>query len=352
MTNYYDIKNDFSLYPEAWCYLIWSKRGPGKTYSTLRYMVENNKTFVFLKRTIEDVKLLCTNGARKGVEFDISPFIPLNRDFGWNIQPVYIIKGIAGFYKCDDEGKPVGRPIGYCTALSASKDIKGFDMSEADYLTFDEFIPKKHERISRNEGEALLDIYMTIRRDRILRGRDDLKLICLANATSVNNPTFQVLDVVDLAVNMDIKNQEYLWLEDRRILMHRIPPIYGAEEKESGIEIAMKGTDWAEMAFGGHFAFDDFSSVRRQRMKGYQPLCSYEWKKKTVYIYCKDGWYYASRSPANVKYHYNLNRENEQKKFYYDFVSDLQDETIEDRFTFEDFTMYDLIMNYRKIFEL
>lgn len=349
---YYDIKYDLPLHPDAWCYLIWSKRGPGKTYSTLRYMVENNRTFVFLKRNIDDVKLLCANGVRKGVEFDISPFIPLNRDFGWNIRPVYIMKGIAGFYKCDENNNPKGHPIGYCTALSASKDIKGFDMSEADYLIFDEFIPKKHERISRNEGEALLDIYMTIRRDRILRGRDDLILICLANATSVNNPTFKILDVVDIAVNMDIMNKEYEYLEDRKIFMHYIPPIYGAEEKESGIELAMKGTDWAEMAFGGHFAFDDFTSVRHQRMKGYAPVCSYEYKKKNVYIYQKDGYYYATKAKGNMPYHYNLARENEQKKFWYDFVSDLRDETIEDRFVFEDFSMYDLIMNYTKIFDI
>ena len=33
---YYDIRNDLKRFPDAWCYLIWSSRGPGKTYSTLR----------------------------------------------------------------------------------------------------------------------------------------------------------------------------------------------------------------------------------------------------------------------------------------------------------------------------
>ncbi len=353
MSNYYDIKDDLQEYPEAWCYLIWSKRGPGKTYSTLRYMVEHGCKFVFLKRTIEDIKMLCATGSRKGIDFDISPFVPLNRDFGWNIHPVHILKGIAGFYRFDDEGKPAGDPLGYCAALSAAKDIKGFDMSEADYLIFDEFIPKKHERLNRNEGEQMLDIYMTIRRDRLLRGRSELKLICLANATSVSNPVFITLDVVDQAVSMDVRNEEYNFIQDRRILMHNLPSDkYTVETERSGIELAMSGTEWAEMAFGGHFAYDDFSSVRHQRMKGYSPLCSYTYKQKTVYIYCKDGYYYASRSPAKVKYQYNLSRENEQKKFWYDFVSDLRDETIEDRFVFEDFTMYDLIVNYRKIFDL
>lgn len=352
MKQYYDIRDDFAACPSAWCYLIWSKRGPGKTYSTLRYEIEEKQKFLFMKRTIEDIKMLCAEGTRKGVSFDVSPFVPLNRDFGWDIKPVQIVKGIAGFYHCNEEGKPSGAPVGYAAALSAAKDIKGFDMSEVEDMIFDEFIPKKGERINRSEGEQLLDIYMTIRRDRVIRGRKDLRLICLANATSVNNPTFTVLDVVDTAVDMDVTGTETVYQEERGIFLHCINNQYAAEAEKSGIELAMAGTEWAEMAFGGHFGFDDFTAVRKKNLKGYRPLCSYEYKKKTVYIYEKDGYYYATRSRAKVQNHYNLARENEQKKFYYDFVLDLRDEVIEDRFIFENYTMYDLIVNYKKIFTL
>lgn len=347
---YYDIRDDLRAYPDAWCYLIWSKRGPGKTYSTLRYMIEEVKKFMFLKRTIEDVKMLCATGKGKGIQFDVSPFVPLNRDFGWDIKPVQIVKGIAGFYHCNEEGTPCGPPIGYCAALSAAKDIKGFDMSEVEFFIFDEFIQKKHERLNRGEGEQLLDLYMTLRRDRVIRGRDDLKLICLANATSVNNPTFGVLDVIDDAVHMDVTDTEYNYIEDRGILMHKIPPIVLQEEQKSGIEKAMEGTAWADMAFGGHFSFDDFTSVQHRRLKGYQPIFAYSYKKKNTYVYEKDGYYYFCRAAARVTKMYNLDRENEQKKLYYDYIIDLRDLTIEDRVTFSEFTMYDLVMNYRKIF--
>ena len=47
---YYDIRDDLAAYPLAWCYLIWSKRGPGKTYSTLRMCIEDNKIFAFMKK--------------------------------------------------------------------------------------------------------------------------------------------------------------------------------------------------------------------------------------------------------------------------------------------------------------
>ena len=349
---YYDIRDDLRKFPNMWCYLIWSKRGPGKTYSTLRKCIEDKEKFVFLKRTIVDVDMLCASGTRKDIEFDISPFVPLNRDFGWDIKPVKIIKGIAGFYHCSEEGKPAGSPVGYACALSAAKDIKGFDLSECDYLIFDEFIPKRHERLNRNEGDQLMDIYMTVSRDRVQRGRGELTLICLANATSINNPVFNVLDVMDIAAEMDLKNEEYHLQNWRRILLHKIPSIEVPEEEKTGIELAMTGTAWAEMAFGGHFAYDDFTAVSHQRLKGYHPVCSYTYKKETVYIYEKDGKYYATNAKATGVTNYNLARENQQKKFFYDYVVKLRDEAIEDNFIFQKYSMYDLIVNYKKIFEL
>ena len=350
---YYDIRDDLKKYPDAWCYLVTSKRGPGKTYSTLRYMKEEDEKFIFLKRTMKDVDLICMNGKKKGVEYSTSPYKPLNRDFGWNIGTVKIQEGFGAFYEQYEDGQAHGAPLGYIYALSAAKDIKGFDLSECGFMVFDEFIPKKTERISRSEGEQLLDIYMTVRRDRVQRGLPDLKLICLANAVNANNPTFNILDVTDIAVQMDITGQEYAYLEERGILIHRIPSDeYNVEEQKSGIEKAMEGTEWAEMAFGGHFAYDDFTSVGHTRMKGYRPICAYEYKRKHTYVYEKDGYYYFSTAKSGTKLIYHLNRENEQKKFWFDFVFRFREETIADHVKYEKYTDYDLIVNYRKIFDI
>lgn len=350
---YYDIRDDFQKFPNAWCYLCWSARSDGKTYSTLRYMIENKKKFVFIKRTIEDVNMLCSNAKNENAEFDVSPFKPLNRDFGWNYKPVKINKGLAGFYNCDESDKPFGSPAGYVVALSIATDVKGFDMSEVDYVIFDEFIPSQYARVKRTEGKALLDIYMTIKRDRKKRGRGELKLICIANATMVNNPTFMVFEVVDTAARMDLTSTEYHY-DERRIMMHFIPGVDLEEipdEELDGIEIAMKGTEWAEMSFGGHFAYDDFTAVKHVRLKGYQPLTAVRYNRKEYYIYIKDGYYYMCRSKAKVEI-YDLARENEQKRFFYDYVSRLREATVEDRMSFSDYSLYDLIVNYKNIFKI
>lgn len=234
---YYDIRDDIKLYPDAWCYLVWSKRGPGKTYSTLRMCIEDERKFVFMKRTIEDVNLMCARmeASDDPNDNDLSPFSPLNRDFNWEIYPFIISpKGLAAFYRgvVDDNGKlkPTGKLLGWIVACSSVTKFKGFSMSDADFLIFDEFIPKPWERINKKEGDSVLDMYETISRDRIKRGRPELKLICLANATSLNNPMFNTLEVTDIAAEMDITDMEYRYLDDGTML-HKIPGDFDETEE-------------------------------------------------------------------------------------------------------------------------
>lgn len=57
-------------------------------------------------------------------------------------------------------------------------------------------------------------------------------------------------------------------------------------------------------------------------------------------------------TPARCQYDYNLDRENEQKKFWCDFVVDLREACVNEQFKFEKYSMYDLLMNYRKFFDV
>ena len=58
----------------------------GKTYSSLWWSYSNNIPIIYMKRTNDDVDLLCTGGDNPDLQADLDPFVPLNRDFGWNIQ--------------------------------------------------------------------------------------------------------------------------------------------------------------------------------------------------------------------------------------------------------------------------
>ena len=185
--SYYHFKKDVEEYPEASTFVVWSRRGPGKTYSFLRYMIDNEFFFIYIKRTNDDIQLLCTGTKDPDDEMETDPFVPLCRDFGWNIQPKLIDTGMAGFYECDDEDKPFGKPLGLAVSLNRVSKIKGMDMSKASWICFDEFVPQATEVVKRKEGDSYLNFIMTVFRDKAKRGQT-LKLALFANSEEISVP--------------------------------------------------------------------------------------------------------------------------------------------------------------------
>lgn len=350
---YYHVGKDLEDYPDAWLIVVWSPRGPGKTYSALWYREWNNIPIVYMKRTIDDVKLLCDGDGKD--EFDKSPYKPINRDKGTNIHARYIEKGIGGFYRCDPEGEPAGPPCSYIAALNAIKSIKGFDMSECQWMLLDEFIPQTGEIVRHAEGAMLLDVYMTIARDREKRGLPPLKLILFANAEQISTPITNELEIVDDMADLAASGKSHMYLEERGILLHHITreEIPLRDSEKSGIYKAMKHTAWGRKALEGEFANNDFSNIKKVSIKGMKPYLHIKHKSYDWYIYFKDdGLFYMCSSPAKCLKEYDLNLENDQKLFFYDEQIDLRNRCMEGHMLFQKYSMYDLIMNYKKFFNL
>ena len=364
MSYYYNVFDDLTKYPDCWAYIIVGGRNTGKTYGALKGCYERKKPFIFIKRTNKDIDLLCAGSGTIGTKknqygLDLSPFKSINRDTGSNVKAFKIHEGLGGFWECvaGDKGeeKPEGAPIGTLISLNYVSKFKGFDMAENDYLIFDEFIPAPWEKVNRKEGDQLLDLYKTVSRDREHRGRDPLKLICLANAVNISNPVANTLEVTDLIADMQLYNIENTYLEDRGIFIRILRPDKEFEEQEeqSNIYKAMGNTAWGQMALKNTFAYNDFSNVGKAQIKGYAPRCSFIYKHKKYYIYQRQEKYYVTYSAFNAKKpEYNLDLENDQKRFYFDFAIDLREECINNNMLFESYTMYEIIINYHKIFQI
>ena len=352
-THYYDIGEDLENYPDDWCYIIYSGRNTGKTYSALKYMYINKYRFGFVKRTNDDVDILCK--ADKGLikaKVNLSPWVPIMRDNpGIRIKTTKIMKGIGAFHNADPEGKPVGDAIGYVLSLNAINDIKGFNY-DADYLIDDEFIPKPWERVNRHEGDQLLDLYKTLDRDRIHRGLPPCKLICLANATEINNPVFNVLEIVDSVAALD--SEPSFVHEERGIFIRKVneQSFKEVEEKHPMYE-ALKDTQWGQMALDGSFAYNDFSMVKNISLKGATPYAALTFKKKNYYIYYKNGMYYATTSSFNKSVpHYDLDTESGRNRYWLDIGFALRIAAIDGKMLFKTYTLYEIIFNFKKIFSL
>ena len=342
---YYHFARDLELYPDAWAFMVWSSRGQGKTYSALWYALTHDIKIAYLRRTKDDIDNIC-NENKIGV--DLSPYKPINRDHGTKIKARTITKGIGGFYEDGAEA-----PVAYAIALSAAKSIKGFDMSDAEWLIFDEAVPSAGEITRRKEGEMILDLYMTIRRDREQRGRPPLRLIMFANAEDISAPVTNTLEIVDDMAEMNARREEYRYIKDRGILLHRIETV-NKEKEDSGIFAAMASTAWGRKAFEGDFAHNDFSCVGTRSLKRMRPYIelSYNLHKYYIYRHSDDGTLYMCESRGDALLKYNLDREIDQKRFFREELLRIRADMIEGRMTFQKYSMYDLISNYTKIFDI
>lgn len=346
---YYHLGKDLEEYPDAWLYVIWSKRGPGKTYSGLWYSYYNHIPIIYMKRTIEDTELICSGTD----DFDPSPYVPLNRDKHINVRAKPIKKGVGAFYDVDCDGNAEGLPVSYVLAMNGIKKFKGFDFSICDWILMDEFIPQIGEIVKHSEGEMLLDLYMTVARDRQKRGRKPLKLILFANAENISTPITNTLEIVDIMADLNASGQTHYYDQERGIMLHHITnEEFPLQEKEkSGIYAAMKHTAWGRKSFEGDFANNDFSNIQKLNLKNFKPVCHIKYKTFDYYIYRRyDGMHYMCSAKQKCLFDYNLNRENDQKLFYYEQCIDLRNACMEDKMRFEKYTMYDLIINYKKIF--
>lgn len=351
---YYHVSKDILQYPEAVIFIVWSRRGPGKTYSALRYPYHKFIT-LYLKRTNKDVKTICEYAG--DLDFDPSPWAPLNRDFNINVKPRLLKDGFGAFYDSDPEGNPAGPVINYVASLNAIKQVKGMDLSAAEWIIFDEFIPQAGEVVKKAEGEMLLDLFETVNRDRRKRGRPGLKLILFANAEEISTHITNSLEVVDTMAWMQATGTNIYYDKERRILFHHISDEELPLQEEELLDMyqVMKGTAWAEKSFGGQFALNDFSAVIRKSMKHMRCLYHIKYRRKNnayIYLSNKDGTYYMTSHPGKFIQSYDLDRENQQKKFYFDHVLQLRDACINDRMQFEKYSYYDLIINYSKFYDL
>ena len=134
--------------------VILGARGTGKTYGALKYMLDTDSRFILMRRTQTQIDMVAKP--------EFSPFKAVDA----SICTGSVSKNIGAFYRGEQNDKgvyqPTGAPLGYSVALSTISNIRGFDASDVKYLLYDEFIPERHERPIKHEGEAFLNGYETI----------------------------------------------------------------------------------------------------------------------------------------------------------------------------------------------
>lgn len=281
------------------CYIIFitGGRGTGKTYGVLKYLYQSGDKFMLMRRTQTETDFINKP--------DFQPFNALNRDYNINVKVKNLSKGSAGFYNADiDEDKPKDF-IGMTCALTTISSMRGFDASDVKTLLYDEFIPEKHKRPITGEGEALLNAYETINRNRELKGEEPLLMICLSNSNRLGNPVFEYLQLLPDLQHAIETGQDELLFPDLSIAIYLVGDSPISERKRDTILYkAAARTDFEKMALDNDFSdLAAHTSVKRKLIE-YVPVISID---NMIYIY---------RHKSNRRYYVSRRRSGKFKREY------------------------------------
>lgn len=252
-------------------------RGTGKTYGACKELLDlpEDEKFFFLRRTQDEADTIGYT--------DFSPFQPVINDNPGDYAPIVVerlphVKTISGVWygEINDDGKLVatGDALGYVGALSTIHKIRGFNMSSVTIGVYDEFIPEKHVAAFRGgakgEGDAVLNAYETIDRNRQLKGQKPFKLVCLSNANSIASPIFQSLGIMDSVNRMALKGKQECILGDRGIAIFILRDSKISQAKaETALYKAAGAGDFATMALKNDFSADTYMYIEPQPINEY-----------------------------------------------------------------------------------
>lgn len=249
----------------------WGARGIGKTYGALKELYQRGETFALMRNTQSELDMLF--GSEVG-----NPFGALNVDEGFNVvaQRMPGNKYLGAFYNgVMDEGvlKAAGKPIGYAFSLSTVGRVRGADFSSIQTVFFDEFIPEQHLKTVKATGDAFLNAYETINRNRELSGSKPLKVVCMANANRVDNDLFYDLGLVTKAYNMQRKHIEIETDVERgyTLINFTQSPIAQAKRNTALYRLTGESSEFYSMAIENDFGYDA-SLVKSLNLKPFRLL--------------------------------------------------------------------------------
>ena len=174
--------------------MIVGARGVGKTYGLIKYALEHNRPFLYVRRLKSQLDQCAT--------IDGNPFNKINKDMGLSIRPK---NTRAGIVFADDE-----KAVALGVALSTVANVRGFDYSQYDMIIFDEAIASEGERPIPKEFSAFLNFYETVNRNRELAGEPAVQCFLLGNANRLTNPYFSGWGFMRTALKM-LAGHQMVW---------------------------------------------------------------------------------------------------------------------------------------------
>lgn len=281
-----------NAHPWANFILMLGARGTGKTFAVLKKILENNKEFVLMRRTDDELKMI--------QKPKFNPLLPLNEELQLNPPLAFFPDTkhslIIGEELWDENNKCYcGRQVGMALSLSGIGKIRGFSC-KADYIIFDEFVPERTVRYVPDEANTFLNAVETIARNREIKGDNPVKTFLMGNSNRLANPILVEWHLIRDIINMRKKGQKIKEYKDGELLVIDIrnSPI-SAQKKETALYrlAASRGCNaFLGMAIDNEFEDCDEYYVRPRNLSGYKPVVGIG--DITIYYNNSSGMYYVS----------------------------------------------------------
>lgn len=259
--------------------MVISGRGGGKTYGSLRYCIENQIKFLYLRRTKTILELI--------TDPRYQPFKRINADTHREIESEYG-KGVGSF-----TDKETGDLVGYAAALSTIANIRGFDGSDIELIIWDEFIPEPGERVMFNQLSAFYHAVETIGRNRELEGRPPIKCLMLSNSDLIYSDVISGLGIGEQLYQMQQTGTEIEEASPELLLIMPHLDEFRAEKADTALYRLTAGTAFSSVALDNTFAIEDRRLIGKKDLRQYKPVCSVS--GITFYKAKAGGSWYASR---------------------------------------------------------
>lgn len=300
---FFDIRKLLERYDKAVFYIVISSRGPGKTYSTLKYCLDEHKFLAYFRRRQDEIERCASE--------KFNPYKAINKDCQRDVH-FKTTKSDSFIYENE-----VSNMIGIGAAISTFENARGISIPECEIILYDEFIRKPSQQRIKGEADIFFNMYESINRNREFFGEAPVKCIMCSNAVNLDSEILSEWNLVYDIERMKDTGQELKYYPERGIVVCLpICQAFREEKEKTALYKATKGTKFYEHSLNNEFTYNDFYNIRKiSNINEYFCICEiegiyvYRHKSRREYYACRtraDCIHFEERNAVQFMRHYGI----------------------------------------------
>lgn len=267
-------------------------RGTGKTFSALRPEINNPMTgdkFIYLRNTSREARIATTPIGNAFKKINSTYNVDVSGDFSTQL-------GMGTFMM--NEGENV---IGYAFGLTTFSGARSIDLSDISHCIFEEFIEEKQVKKQKYRGEAFLNFYETVNRNREIEGEKPVICYLLANAIDLGDDILRALHAQNEIQDMIKHGEKRRTVPDRGLYIELVD-VKVANMKYDTALYKLGNDEFNDDTLKADFAGARLNLIRKTfNQRDYEPLLSYD--KLCIYKSKQDGSYHIAKTGEIAKNH-------------------------------------------------